>query len=173
MEHVVTIRDAEPGDLPAITEIHNALLATTTYEWTATLHTVEDSAEWLASQRRADDPTLVAVDAGEVVGWAAYGDFRDSSRWPGYRHTVEHSVHVRQDRWRQGVGRGLMDALMARARAAGKHVMVAAVDAANTDSLEFHARLGFVEVARMPEVGEKFGRRLDLVLMQRFVEPSG
>jgi phosphinothricin acetyltransferase len=91
-------------------------------------------------------------------------------KWPGYRFTVEHTVHVREDHWGSGAGRALMEELVERARAAGKHVMVGALDGANEASLRFHARLGFVEVARMPEVGRKFGRWLDLVLVQRILD---
>ena len=173
MSDGVEIRDARVEDLPAITEIYNALLETTTHEWTETVHTVGERAEWLDAQRAAGRPALVAVLDGAVVGWATYGDFRDSTRWPGYRFTVEHSIHVRQDVWGRGVGRALLDGLMTRARAEGLRVMVAGIDGANERSIRFHERLGFVEVARMPGIGEKFGRRLDLVLMQRAVEPDG
>jgi L-amino acid N-acyltransferase YncA len=164
------IRDATTSDLPEITEIYNAMLDTTTHEWTDTRHTVAERAEWLAEQNASGLPALVAVNNDEVVGWATYGDFRDSVRWPGYRFTVEHSIHVRGDCWGRGIGRMLLDALADRARAEGKHVMVAGIDGANERSIRFHERVGFVEVARMPEIGEKFGRRLDLVLMQRILD---
>jgi phosphinothricin acetyltransferase len=166
---MVVIRDAGPADLAEITVIYNALLVTTTHEWTETPHTVRERQEWLDAQHLAGLPALVAVDDFEVVGWATYGDFRDSLRWPGYRYTVEHSIHVRQDHWRRGIGRLLMGALIDHARAAGKHVMVAGIDSDNLQSISFHQGLGFLEVARMPEIGEKFGRRLDLVLMQRML----
>ena len=115
---------------------------------------------------------LVAADggAGEAVGFAAYGSFRGAGRWPGYRLTVEHTIHVREDHWGSGTGRLLLEALVDRARAAGLHVMVGAVDGANDASLRFHERLGFTEVARMPEVGVKFGQWLDLVLVQRILD---
>ena len=157
-------------DLAAVAEIFNALLDTTTYEWSNIRHTTAERAEWFAAHRAAGRPALVAEDAGEVVGCASYGDFRDTTRWPGYRPTVEHSIHVRQDYWGHGIGRLLVEALVARARAEGRHVMVAGIDASNVDSIRFHERLGFFEVARMPELGEKFGRRLDLVLMQRMLD---
>src|SRR4029079_15022920 len=95
------------------------------------------------------------------------GDFRDSVRWPGYAPTVEHSIHVREDCWGRGIGRSLIDALVAHARAEGKHVMVAGIDSENVGSIRFHERCGFVEVARMPGIGFKFGRWLTLVLLQR------
>jgi L-amino acid N-acyltransferase YncA len=99
-----------------------------------------------------------------VVGFAAFGGFRP---WPGYRFTVEHSVHVRADRRGQGVGAALMTPLIERAAALGMHVMIAGIDADNERSIRFHERLGFTRVAHLREVGFKFGRWLDLVLMQR------
>jgi phosphinothricin acetyltransferase len=167
MTNGVAIRDARVEDLAEITAIYNALLATTTHEWTEARHSVEERGEWLAAQRAAGRPAIVAVLDGEVVGWATYGDFRDSERWPGYRFTVEHSIHVREDRWGHGIGRALVDALVDHARRDRVRVMVAGIDGANERSIRFHERLGFVEVARMPGIGEKFGQRLDLVLMQR------
>jgi L-amino acid N-acyltransferase YncA len=80
---------------------------------------------------------------------------------------------IRRDPWGRGVGRALPTELAERALDAGMHVMIAAIDGHNDASIEFHRRLGFVEVARMPEVGHKFGRWLDLVLMQRVLDPGG
>ena len=155
-----------------ITSLQNALLSTTATEWTDVEHTTEERAAWLAAHDRRGEAVLVADVDGTVVGFAAYGDFRDSSKWPGYRLTVEHTVHVAESHWGTGVGRQLMEELMARATAAGKHVMVAGVDAANEGSIRFHERLGFIEVARMPEVGTKFGRWLTLVMLQRVLGPD-
>jgi L-amino acid N-acyltransferase YncA len=168
---MIAIRDAAPGDIGAITEITNALLATTTYEWTSTPHTVVDRRAWLDRHRAEGHPVLVAIDDaraddGPVVGWAGYGDFRDTGRWPGYAPVVEHTIHVREGRWGQGIGRRLIEELADRARAAGKRAMVGAIDGENVDSIDFHLRLGFVEVGRLPGIGEKFGRPLDLVLVQ-------
>ena len=106
----------------------------------------------------------MACDSSGVLGFSTFGDFR---AWPGYRYTVEHTVHVRADRRGQGVGRRLVEALFPRAAALGKHMMIAGVDAANDASIRFHERLGFVRAAHLREVGYKFGRWLDLVLLQR------
>ena len=167
---MVFIRNATISDLPEITAIYNALLETTTHEWTEALHTVSEREQWLSAQRASGRPALVAVDGDEVIGWATYGDFRDSERWPGYRFTVEHSIHVREDQWGRGTGRMLIDALIEWAQREGKHVMVAGIDSSNTGSIRFHERLGFIEVGRLPQIGEKFGQRLDLVLMQRMLD---
>lgn len=158
----VLIRAACDADGAEITSLLNALLATTTIEWTVTPRTEDDVLKWL----RAHEVVLVAEDQGEVVGVAAFGWFRDVVKWPGYRFTVENTIHVRQDRWGSGVGEVLMRALIDQAREAGLHTMIAAIDSANEASIGFHERLGFIEVARMPEVGTKFGRWLDLVLLQ-------
>jgi L-amino acid N-acyltransferase len=148
-------------------DLQNALIATTTIEWTDAPHTVAEGADWLERQRALRNPVLVALVADEVVGWCTFSDFRDTTKWPGYRFTVEHTIHVRQDAWGNGVGRLLISRLCAAAISRHKHVMVAAVTGENEASIRFHERLGFVEVARMPQVGAKFGRWLDLVLLQK------
>jgi L-amino acid N-acyltransferase len=163
----VEIRDAVAADLPATLDIYNELISSTTVAWVERPQTLEERRSWFGEQQRRGFTALVAVCGGEVVGMASYADFRDSIHWPGYRFTAEHSIHVRGDQRRNGIGRLLMDALIARAADNGIHVLVAGIDAANGDSIRFHERLGFVEVARMPETGYKFGRWLDLVLMQR------
>jgi phosphinothricin acetyltransferase len=169
----VIVRDATAADLEAIRGLYNALIPTTTIGWTETEQSAHDREAWFARQNQQGHPVLVADDAGVVVGYAAYGDFRGAGKWPGYRYTVEHTIHVREDQWGRGVGRALLVELTERALDAGMHVMVAAIDGDNVASIEFHRRLGFVEVARMPEVGHKFGRWLDLVLMQRVLDPGG
>jgi L-amino acid N-acyltransferase YncA len=158
----VIVRRATDRDVVSIGSLLNALLATTTIEWTDTPHTAESLLEWLAEH----DAVLVAEERREILGVAAFGPFRDIVRRPGYRFTVENTVHVREDRWRSGVGLMLMRALIEEARERGKHTMIAAIDGANEASIRFHERLGFVEVARMPELGAKFGQWLDLVLLQ-------
>jgi phosphinothricin acetyltransferase len=146
----------------AIGSILNALLATTAIEWTDAPRTLDSILEWLDDH----ETVLVAEEKGTIVGVAAFGWFRDVIKWPGYRFTVENTVHVREDHWGSGVGRELMEALINEARNSGKHTMVAAVDGANEASFRFHERLGFVEVARMREVGAKFGRWHDLFILQ-------
>jgi phosphinothricin acetyltransferase len=169
----VTIRAARPDDVAAITEITNALIGSTSYEWREETYSIEDRAEWLRRHEERGEPVLVAVDGERVVGWSAYGDFRDTTRWPGYRFTVEHTIHVAETHWGAGVGRALLARLCEHAADAGKRVMIAGIDGTNEDSIRFHARLGFVEVGRMPGIGDQFGRRLDLVLMQRELAPGG
>jgi phosphinothricin acetyltransferase len=164
---MVEIRDASEDDLPAILDIYNEVLTTSTAIYRDEPATLDERAAWFASRRAEGHPVLVAVESGEVVGLATYGGFR---AWPGYRFTVEHSVHVRADRRGRGIGDLLMRPLIDRAVGAGMHVMIAGIDADNAGSIRFHERLGFTRAAHLHEVGFKFGRWLDLVLMQRILD---
>jgi L-amino acid N-acyltransferase len=119
---------------------------------------------WLADRGSRGFPVLVAETGNRVVGFASFADFRP---WPGYRHTVESSVYVDPAMHRHGVGRAMMKVLVERGMSLNKHIMVAGIDATNKASIRLHGSLGFIEVGRMPRVGTKFGRWLDLVLMQR------
>ncbi len=157
------IRDATEAEVPGILDIYNEVLATSTAIFSDTPTTVEERLQWFRARRQLGYPMLVARDGSGVIGFASFGDFRS---WPGYRHTVEHSVHVRVDVRGRGVGGELMRALVDRASAMGKHVMVAGVDAENVASIRLHERLGFQRAGTLHQVGCKFGRWLDLTFLE-------
>ena len=161
------VRDARVDDLPGILDIFNEVIANSTAVWFDTPDDLEGRRRWFSARRLRGFPVLVAVESGSVLGYCTFGEFR---AWHGYRHTVEHSVYVRADRRRSGLGRMLLSALMERAAASHAHAMIGAIEAGNHASLGLHAGLGFKEVARMPEVGCKFGRWLDLVFVQRLLD---
>jgi L-amino acid N-acyltransferase len=167
----ISIRDAADDDLPAILEIVNQGIVDSTTSWALEPESADERGHWMAARRARGFPVIVAMDdaRGEVVGLASYGDFRDSISKPGYRFCVEHTILIHQNRTGEGIGPILLGELIERARAAGIHVMVAGIDGENEGSIRFHERHGFVETARMPEVGFKYGRWLDLVLMQRTI----
>ena len=158
------VRDATEEDLPGILAIYNDVIATSTAIYTESPVTLADRADWMRARREQGYPVLVTEDETGITGYGAFGDFR---AWPGYRHTVEHSVHVRADRRAHGIGAAIVAELLRRASAMKKHVMIAGVDADNIASLRLHERLGFEKVAHFREVGWKFGRWLDLVFLQR------
>jgi L-amino acid N-acyltransferase len=160
----VDIRDATQGDLPGMLTIYNDVVATSTAIYRDDPMPLMEYQAWWRTRTGQGYPVLVAVDGAAVVGVASFGDFR---AWPGYRFTVEHSVHVRADRRGRGIGGQLVQSLIHQAEQRGKHVMIAGVDADNAASLRFHTRLGFEHVAHFREVGFKFGRWLDLVFLQR------
>lgn len=158
------VRDAEPGDIEGILAIYNDAVRHTTAIWNETLVDAANRTAWLAERRRVGYPVLVAVDdEGSVLGYASFADWRT---WDGYRYTVEHSVYVRADARGGGIGKALMAALIERARAIGKHVMVAGIEAGNVGSIRLHERLGFEEVGLLRQVGTKFGKWLDLAFLQ-------
>ena len=158
----VAIREACPADAPAIRDIYNHAVRATTAIWNETEVDSGNRATWLADRQAAGFPVLVAVRGGDVIGYASYGPFR---AFDGYRFSVENSVYVAEAAQGRGVGRALMQALIVRAGAAGLHVMIAGIEAENRNSIRLHASLGFREAGRLPEVGVKFGRWLDLVFM--------
>jgi L-amino acid N-acyltransferase YncA len=170
------IREAVEEDLPVIRDLFNALIPTTTIAWREHLADEIEMATWFAGQRAQGFPVLVGELDGRVVGYTCWGTFRGGERIPGYRHTVELTLHVDGAHHRRGLGRALLGALLDEARRRGDvHVLVAGIDADSEGSLALHAAMGFAEVARMPEVGRKHGRWLDLVLVQRIVDggPQG
>lgn len=158
------IRDAIPSDAEGIMAIYNHAVAHTTAIWNDTLVDAANRRQWMSDRLAIGCPVLVAVDAQQqVLGYASFGPWR---AFDGYRHTVEHSVYVHPDRHGQGLGKALMQALIAQARALNKHVMVAAIEAGNTASIRLHQQLGFEQTGLMPQVGTKFGRWLDLAFLQ-------
>ncbi|MCW0182038.1 GNAT family N-acetyltransferase [Zavarzinia sp.] len=157
------IRDAAEGDLPGILAIYNDAVENTTAIWNETLVDLDNRRAWLRARLAQGYPVLVAIDDGAVLGYASFGDWR---AFDGYRHTVEHSVYVRANTRGRGVGRALLTALIPRAAALGKHVLVAGIEAGNQPSIRLHEQLGFIRTGLMPEVGSKFGRWLDLQFMQ-------
>jgi L-amino acid N-acyltransferase len=165
------VRDATSDDLPGILAIYNEVIATSTAIYTSAPTTLAERGTWFDARTGQGYPVLIAADNSGILGFSSFGDWRGI--WPGYRYTVEHTIHVRADTRGTGVGRVLVEALFPRALAMGKHVMIGGVDAANTGSLRFHERLGFEKVALFREVGHKFGRWLDLVFMQRFLDAPG
>ncbi len=162
------VRDAVELDFLQITEIYNEVIAHSTAIFSDTPVTLDDRLAWWKSRTAQGNPVLVAAESNCVAGFATFGDFRS---WPGYRFTVEGTIHIDASSRRQGVGAALLKVLIERAQAAGKHVMVAGVDSANAPSLAFLERSGFERVGHLREVGNKFGRFLDLIFLQYMLTP--
>ena len=160
------IREAIEPDLPGILAIYNDVIATSTAVYALAPVEIGERRAWLAGRRSQGYPVLVAQEGSAIAGFASFGDFR---AWPGYRYTVEHSVHVAATRRGLGIGRRLVEALIPIAVDLGKHVMIGGIDAANDASIRFHEQLGFERAALLRQVGFKFERWLDLLFMQRFI----
>jgi L-amino acid N-acyltransferase YncA len=160
----VIVRPANEADLPAILAIYNHAVVNTTAIWNDAEVDLANRTAWLEARRTQGYPVLAAEEDGEVVGYGSFGDFR---AFDGYRFSVEHSVYVAEGARRRGVASALLEALIEKARELGKHVIVGGIASDNHASIALHLKLGFTESGRMPEVGFKFGRWLDLVFMQR------
>lgn len=162
------IRDAIEADLEQITAIYNDVLTHSTAIYSDRPATLPHRVSWWRSRLDQGYPVLVAADDGQVWGFGSFGDFRSR---PGYRFTIEGTVHVAAGSRGQGVGSLLLKELVARARLAGKHSMIAGVDSENTVSLAFLERFGFQRAGYLPEVGYKFDRFLNLILLQYWITP--
>ena len=147
--------------------IYNEAVETTTAIWNWTKVDLANRRAWFEARTSQGYPVLVA--GGEGGGALAYASFGDWRPFDGYLHTVEHSVYVAAEARGRGLGAALLAALVEEARHLGKHVMLGGIEAGNEASLALHRKLGFVETARMPEVGRKFDRWLDLVFMQKML----
>jgi L-amino acid N-acyltransferase YncA len=157
------IRDATKSDVPAILGIYNDVVTNTTAIYDERPSTLEERHAWFEVRSRSF-PVLVGELNGEVVGFSTFGEWR--SRW-GYRHTVEHSVHVRADCRGKGFGRQLIEVLFPRAVAMNVHMMIAHIDSAAAASLRLHEKLGFKNVGTFREVGKMHGGWLSVVAMQK------
>lgn len=164
----IHVRDAGVEDAPGILEIYNDAILHTTAIWNDVPVDLANRVAWMQERQARGYPVLVAVDTREqVLGYASFGDWR---AFEGFRHTVEHSVYVHAQARGRRIGEALLLALIGRAQALDKHVMVGAIEAGNAASLQLHRRLGFESCGLLKEVGLKFGRWLDLVFVQKTLD---
>jgi L-amino acid N-acyltransferase len=161
------IRQATDTDLPAILAIYNDAVEHTTAVFEYRAHTLDMRREWFHAKQAASLPVFVASEGDRVLGFATYGPFR---AWPAYKYSVELSVYVDSGARRRGVGTELVRAVIDHTRARDLHVVMAGITADNEVSLRLHERLGFREVAHIPQVGYKFGKWLDLKFLQLVLE---
>ena len=159
----ISLRDARVEDAEAIAALLEHYVSTSTSLWRRALYDRDERRGWIAAAT-ALRPIVVAEVDGVFAGYASLSDFR---RGEGYAGCAEDSVYVVPDRHRGGLGRLLLNELIARAQAAGLHALIGAISGDQAPSIALHAALGFREVGRLPAIGRKWGRRLDLVLMQR------
>lgn len=155
------IRPARPEDAEAVMALVNDVIVNTTITFTTELKSLQTVQDDIAARGRAF--LVVEVD-GVAAGYASYFPFRGG---PGYARTKEHSVALGPQVRGRGAGRALMAELEAEARREGVHSLIAAVSGENPAGRAFHAAIGFAEIAVLPEVGFKFDRWIDLVLMQK------
>jgi len=159
-------RLAERRDADAIREIYNREVLGSTVTFDLVARTLDEQIEWL-DEHSGGHPAIVAVDDdGTIVGFGSISPWRPR---PAYSPTVEDSVYVHHD-WRgSGVGRIVLDELVRLAQAHGFHSVMARIVGGHEASIALHARCGFAHAGVEREVGRKFGKWLDVVLMQRML----
>jgi phosphinothricin acetyltransferase len=166
MESRVMIRPAVPEDLESITDIYNDAVLTTTATFDTEPRGLREQTAWL-NAHGGRFAVLVAEDADVVLGWASLSRWSERAAYDG---TAETSVYVRKEQRRRGIGRSLVEAIIGSAKESGFHTLIARVAGESTGSLRLHERLGFVHIGTMKEVGRKFGRLLDVHMLQRMLE---
>lgn len=160
--------DCGPEHLEDIRAIFNEAIANSTALYEDDPRSVEVMAAWWKTKQEKNLPVIGVIDeAGALMGFASYGPFRP---FPGYRHTVEHSVYVNSHFRGRGLGSQLLERITLRAQEQGYHGMIGVIDADNKLSIALHERQGFTQCAHIQQVGFKFGRWLDVVMYQKLLQ---
>lgn len=161
-----TIRRATPDDAEGVALLYNVFVATCTSTWQTVSDTVEYRREVLTG-RKPEHPVFVATDeAGRIVAFASLSPY---STRGAFDQTAEISIYIADAAQGRGLGRRLMQTLLDSAKASGLHLVVSRISGDQAASLALHAKCGFTESGRIPEMGLKFGKRHDLVYMHRLV----
>jgi L-amino acid N-acyltransferase YncA len=160
------IRRAVRADAAAMATIYNQAVLRSTATFDTESETAEDREHWLGEHTAPQHPVLVAERDGRVVGWASLS--RYSSRC-AYETTVEASAYIDEAETGQGLGTALSEALLEAGRAGGVHAVLARICTENAASLAMSRKLGFFEVGVMREVGTKFGRSLDVMMLEKLL----
>ncbi len=161
------IRPATTSDLPEILAIVNHAILNTTAIYDYDQRTLSTQKLWYDEKMANGEPVIVAEKNGKVLGFGAYGIFKPKV---GYRFSVEHSLYVHHELTGKGIGKDLLSRLIEIAKSRQIHTMVGYIDSENTGSIAFHKQFGFVETGVLKEIGFKFGRRLDVSLMQLMLD---
>lgn len=166
MYKAISIRNAELSDLDAITDIYNEAILTTTATFDTDPKSTSERLGWFNSHG-GRHPIVVAVLDGKVVGWASLSRWSERS---AYDDTGETSFYVKAEHRGKGIGRKLKQAIIDEARRLRFHTLIARVASESNESLHLNESLGFVHIGTMKEVGRKFGRLLDVHILQKMLD---
>jgi L-amino acid N-acyltransferase len=164
----IQIRPATSSDLPAIMEIYNEAIRTTTATFDTEPRSLDERRQWFESH---DDrhPILIAEKDGAVIGWASLSKWSDRK---AYDATAETSFYVAEPYRGLGAGRELKLRIIEQARGLGYHTLIARVAEGSNASLHLNEEAGFRHVGTLKEVGRKFGRLVDVHILQLMLEPK-
>lgn len=165
---MIVVRSARFEDLTAINEIYNEAVLHTTATFDTEIKAMDYRREWFRAHGERH-PILVAERDGKVAGYGSLNPYSDRAAYAG---TVELSLYIDAACRGQGIGTAIMDELLRRGSGAGLHAVLSRITAGNESSLRLHERFGFFRVGTMREVGVKFGRLLDVHLLQKILRPA-
>lgn len=160
------IRDATLEDLPAITDIYNEAIQKTVATFDTAPKKEAEQKTWF-QQHGPKNPVIVAEESGKILGWASLSKWSDRC---AYSNTAEISLYVLEEHQGKGIGCKLLETLLDKGEQAGLHTVLARITEGNEVSVHLHEAMGFTHVGIMKEVGQKFGRLLDVYLMQKIFE---
>jgi len=160
---MLAVRAATIEDLDSITRIYNEAILNTVATFDTEPKMVEEQRAWFESHR-ANHPIMVAELDGAVVGWASLSQWSDRC---AYADTAEISLYVKEGFQAKGIGHRLLEAVTQRGQDVGLHTVIARIVEGNETSVRLHESVGFRHIGVMREVGSKFGRLLDVYLMQK------
>ncbi|MDD5501991.1 MAG: GNAT family N-acetyltransferase [Candidatus Thermoplasmatota archaeon] len=162
----VVMRKAKHSDLEAITEIYNDAILKTTATFDTQTKSMEEQEKWFAAHDEKH-PIIVAEISGKVVGWASLSRWSDRCAYSG---TAENSVYVAEKNRGMGIGNALLEKLMEEGKKCGLHTVIARIASGNGVSVKMHEKAGFSHIGTMKEVGVKFGKLLDVIMMQKIYD---
>lgn len=151
----------------AIQSIFNDAIVHSTALYDYQPRSLETIENWFSQKSLQRFPVIgLITDNNQLAVFASYGTFR---AWPAYQYTVEHSIYIHQDFRGQGLGKCLLAALIEYAEKQNYHVLIAAIDSSNQNSIKLHQSFGFSHAGTLKQVGFKFGRWLDVELYQKIL----
>lgn len=160
---MLNIRPATENDIPFITEVYNDAILNTVATFDTEIKTVEDRLQWF-KKHDEKHPVLIAEKEGEQLGWSSLTMWSDRCAYDG---TAEVSVYVHKDHRGKGVGKKLLELLIAEGQSAGLHYLLSRISQGNEASIYIHELLGFSHIGVMHEVGFKFGKYIDVHMMEK------
>jgi L-amino acid N-acyltransferase YncA len=160
---MLEIRKATLDDLAGIIEIYNEAILKTVATFDTEPKTLEEQEKWFM-KHGAKNPVIVAEEKDVIVGWAALSEWSDRC---AYADAAEVSLYVKKEHQGRGIGRRLLENLVEKGKEVGFHTIIARIAEGNQISVHLHKSLGFEHIGIMREVGRKFGRLLDVHLMQK------
>lgn len=163
---MLEIRKAKIDDLLGITSIYNDAIKNTVATFDTKTKTFEEQKVWF-DRHGSKNPIIIAIDNRNIVGWAALSKWSNKE---AYCNTAEISVYVKDSFEKKGIGRKLIQEILKKGKKAGLHLIIARITNENQVSIHLHESVGFTQVGVMKECGYKFGKWLDVILMQKLLD---